>query len=609
VRWWRIGGCAAGALLLLLLARPIPAQQPPAGAPPSAIDAPMILQLHFRPVGSAQLAIWVEREGEFVSTLRLTQAVARRGLGNRPGASQMNSGFRWPYGRREGALPVWARRRASQPGARSWRRVIFQNRVSEGYASRSVDDSTPDEYYCLSHTKQLSRKDALDAVSCATLFHSDKGRFITEGDVAAGYAEPYEQPGSRLNQLRALELDSLYPPRRDVMPCSDCLDHPDAAALADHAIEVMPELDAVTMATPSGDVAQSIVQPIPAEWPAGAYRACVEINTEGDYNQAFNESSFPTPLNPAGELLWDGYAEDWGYPYRGQPSVVYCADFRVGEEAEQSVSVAEALGTAGTWDMASPSFGEVLPMTDMTDDPVAAPGSGADRLQLMEEGYRLKVVVQPPHSCNGNLPPSAVDPLAVERHGDRLRAHQWAQLRFGAASDDAGIYRYDVRVSTTPIIDDASFMAGMPATQANDAAAELLVPTQAGAGEMIEIDFGGLSPETHYHVAVRAIDWCAGLGPIRSVELDTPEREFATVTPCFVATAAWGSPLAAEIGALRRLRDRQLSSNGAGRALVAGYGAVGPALADLIRPHDALRALARTALRPIVALAGMLEEE
>src|SRR4051812_18603260 len=169
-----------------------------------------VLEFRFTPVGRAQLALWIERDGEFVATVRLTEGVGMRGLGNRPGAAEMNSGFRWPYGRREGVLPIWATRRASQPGARLFPRVIFQHRTSEGRASRTTEDSSRDDYYCLQWDKNASRKDALDAVSCATVFNSDKGRFITQDDVTNSYSEPYLPPGASVTRMRSLSLDSLY---------------------------------------------------------------------------------------------------------------------------------------------------------------------------------------------------------------------------------------------------------------------------------------------------------------------------------------------------------------------------------------------------------------
>src|SRR5512142_2172713 len=110
-----------------------------------------LLEFDFTPVHYAQLAIWIEKDdGTFLSTVRLTEAVAYRGIGNRPGASEMNSGFRWPYGRREGVLPIWAHRRMTGDGARPFKRVIFQKRTSEGLASRTSDDYSRDEYFCLS---------------------------------------------------------------------------------------------------------------------------------------------------------------------------------------------------------------------------------------------------------------------------------------------------------------------------------------------------------------------------------------------------------------------------------------------------------------------------
>ena len=64
------------------------------------------VEIHFTPTIRAQVAVWVESaDGTQFRTLGLTEAVSYRGIANRPGALQMNSGFHWPYGRREGVLP------------------------------------------------------------------------------------------------------------------------------------------------------------------------------------------------------------------------------------------------------------------------------------------------------------------------------------------------------------------------------------------------------------------------------------------------------------------------------------------------------------------------
>jgi hypothetical protein len=579
----------------------------PARGQETALRNGGVVELRFTPTRFAQLAVWVEsRDGERFRTVRLTSSVARHGIGNRPGASQMNSGFHWPYGRREGVLPVWAKRRAAAPGARSWKRVIFQNRFSEGHASRSAADASPDNYFCLSFNIARSSKDALDAVSCATQFNSDKGRYITQGDVDRGYGEPYEdEPGE--GRSRPLSLESQYPPRRDATRCtaSGCVDHPDVDDFKAHALDVMPEIDAVTMATASGDVEQRVLFDVPIDWPGGEYRACVEANVEGDYNETWSDLTFPTPLTP-GENAWDGYARDWGYAYRGQPSVVYCVDIVLGQSEAMWFATSEPSGSAGTWLTHADDFGDMLPMWEMTDDPVAAPGSGADRLQLDGNGDRLAITVQPPGSCEGDESPSGIGELRMQRHPDERHAHQYARMSFHAAADDRGVHRYDVRVSTSPI-DDASFMAADPARQATLDAEELLLPTDTAPGEPIQADIGGLIAETRYYVGVRAMDACTQVGPVTVAQFETPKRVFATVTPCFVATAAYGSPLAQEIGALRRVRDRYLLTNALGRALVAGYYAHGPALAEVIAADERLRLLARWAMTPVVALASLLD--
>jgi hypothetical protein len=134
-----------------------------------------VLAIELVPTARVQLAVWVEGEGaERMDTIALTEAVAYRGIGNRPGASQMNSGYRWPYGRREGVLPYWAHRRVAL-GGRPFPRVVYQDRPSEGFASRTTVDQSVDDYFCLSFDAETTRRHALDAVSCASVFNSDKG--------------------------------------------------------------------------------------------------------------------------------------------------------------------------------------------------------------------------------------------------------------------------------------------------------------------------------------------------------------------------------------------------------------------------------------------------
>lgn len=558
------------------------------------------------PTRRAQIAVWIERDGEYLRTLALTQSVAYRGLGNRPGASQMNSGFRWPYGRREGVLPVWAHRRASAPGAEPFRRVVFQDRISEGHASRSSNDFSRDDYFCLSFNRDTTGRDALDAVTCASIFNSDKGRYMTEGDVARGYAEPAERdPG--VGMMRPLDLTSLYPPRRDATACTTgvgCYDHPDVVRFAADARRVMPEIDAVTRATSPGGQRMLVAYTLPTDWPSGDYVVWVEVNTEGDYNAAWNDQRFPTPQNPAG--TWDYWAVTYGYPYRGQPSVVYSLPIRI--EGATSQATAGQPSGYGSLSGQGATGGEMSAMDGtISDSPETEPGSGADRLLSATDGWRVRVTVVGAEVCSTNTPPAPIEALAIREYEERRNAHRYAHLSFRAPADDLGVDRYEVRVSHEPITDAQSFERALPAQAATLEIEGLMVPTGSAAGTTVEVDFGGLAPETHYWVAIRALDRCNEASPIAVAEHTTPAIQFTTVSPCFVATAAYGSPMAGEIGSLRRLRDRHLRTNAPGRALVALYEEVGPHLADQIRDDEVLRAGVRTALAPLVALARWLD--
>jgi len=78
---------------------------------------------------------------------------------------------------------------------------------------------------------------------------------------------------------------------------------------------------------------------------------------------------------------------------------------------------------------------------------------------------------------------------------------------------------------------------------------------------------------------------------------------------CFIATAAFGSPMAPEIHALRALRDNHLQANAAGRTFVELYYRHSPPLAAFLRRHEGLRAAVRVGLMPLVAVSKVLSEE
>lgn len=596
------------------------------------------LEIRYTPTARAQIAIWVESaDGTYMGTIKLTEAVAYRGIGNRPGALQMNSGFRWPYGRREGVLPVWAHRRVSAPGAESFRRVIFQNR-GEGLASRLVNDYSRDNYFCLSFNQAAAQD--LDAVSCASVFNSDKGRFITSTDVQNGYSEPWQtSPG--VEGSRVLTFDALYPPRRDILMRTG-FDHVDVDSFRSEALRVMPELDAITMATAPASQPQLIQFDVPDAWPNGDYILYVEANTERDHNASWSTAAHPTPQSE----MYDYWAKAYGFAYRGQPSIVYSLPFTLSTDG-------------GTYSTSTPSGyadvqgldGTLRPIdASITDAPQASPGSGADRLRAVGSTPRVVMSVLDTAICAGEDPPpecslgcttdaecptnflcgsantcvgrcealaapNAAEGFAVTNHPDEKHSHEWAVLDFRAPTSRREVRRYEVRVSPEPITNDAEFAA---AVNAKAAMLELQAVSVCDASNMditcpapgseVSVDIGWLDRLSTYHVAIRAFDECGVASPIVSSMVETTDINFTTVSPCFVATAAYGSPMADDVQTLRDFRDRRLMTNAPGRAFVSAYYAVGPYLADFIREDDDRRALARTLLSPLVAMARALDD-
>jgi len=70
--------------------------------------------------------------------------------------------------------------------------------------------------------------------------------------------------------------------------------------------------------------------------------------------------------------------------------------------------------------------------------------------------------------------------------------------------------------------------------------------------------------------------------------------------PCFIATAAYGTPAADQVETLRTFRDRHLLTNAAGTALMRAYYRYSPAVASVVAGNSVLRALTRAVLTLMV---------
>jgi len=568
------------------------------------------IDVTFTPTRRMQFAVWVEQpDGTFVQTLFLSQSVARRGIGNRPGASQFSSGLRWGYGRREQVLPIWAYRRAHAPQAKLFKRVIFQNRYSdtgepaEGYASQKTNDSSKDDYFCIAFNNSDNQFD-IDVMGCASprkVFNSDKGRFITESDVQSNYFEPWQDITSGQGTKQPLDLYSLYPPRLDLtdMSCENCsINHKDVWTYREHALATMPELDSISRATLYHHKSATLPFTVPEGWKNGPYVLYLEAHVEADKNTCYD---LPRPTLPDApgdpNRYWDSWAISTGLPNRGQPSVVYRVPFTLGDN--QTFVTRDPIYKS-SWEPLSFEQDPALPIDScISNDAAQHSGSGADRLLLQNSEWRLRLASREVNCTQIPIPP-AVPSVGLQKVSDRKNAHRWATLTFKAPdTSDTPTYHYEVRFSNQPITDD-NFLQATPAMDASSDTEALSLPTQMMPGQVVEVTMGGLSAQTRHYVAMRAVNTCNQPGPLVSAEYETPGIAYSTVSPCFVATASYGSALHPRVDHLRWFRNQALMTSELGRDWVRTYYTYSPYLAEAIRQRPLLRQSSRWLLEPLV---------
>lgn len=498
-----------------------------------------LVEVQLQPVPRLQLAVWIEdAAGRFVDTAYLTRSTGALGLGNRPGNAQLKSAYRWPYGRREMVLPVWAHAHGEQypfvtMGGASG---IDNHDDTIGY-HESV--SSTEIFYCPPSNLPP------DAVSCASQFVGSKGIYL---------------PGRT----------SYYPPRADLTSfgSNDSADARNFAAVNDVA--------AISGATPPGGALldPDIRWAAPSTLPDGNYVVEVEASLAADFNAANMHPSFP---DASQELR--GFGRD----VLGQGSVVYAVPITI--DGTPRTATTDGWAGYGDWDGAT---GTLHPPDATISD---APGTGAGRLAHVTDGdgtWRVKVFAT---GCQGCRTPGAPTAVAATP-SDTSMALAFTAPPYADELDRPR--RYEIRYQAKVPLDDASFKSGIPA----DAA-----PPPAAPGTPQTAMLTGLKAQTLYYVGIRAFNACGQPGPAAFTSAVTAKQRFVVLHGCFIATAAWGSAMAPDVALLRRLRDRVLFASPLGRLAVAAYYALSPPLARAIAADTRLRAAARRALAPAVALA------
>jgi hypothetical protein len=247
-----------------------------------------------------------------------------------------------------------------------------------------------------------------------------------------------------------------------------------------------------------------------------------------------------------------------------------------------------------------------------------SPGTGAGRfLDVTDDQgtWRIKVTADPNCSVigppmdggmsggdmgqmkpsDGGTPictqPGAPTGLKLVPHGSSM------DVSFASSNAGAPTARFDLRYSYGQLT-DANFTSSGIASAA---------PPPGSPGATVETMLTGLKPTTDYYVAVRALASCGAASPIAVAKATTTKATFVTLHGCFIATAAYGTPLAKEIDVLRRFRDRRLLDNPLGQLAVAAYYSLSPPVAAAITSDERLRHAARALVEPVVRVTRAAE--
>jgi hypothetical protein len=509
-----------------------------------------------------QIAVWVESadRSQFIDTLMVTNMVAARGIGNRPGLPTFVSSPKFPYGKRQMALPIWA-----YTQGKLYPSVVFQD-TNESQIGFHESCSSPDPYYC----RPMLQTEIVDAISCPTpIFNSSKGRI--DPNAPPSYYPPRNDLPS--DPLAFIDKDC------DTLGGSLASCTVDAAKYADDANG--NGLDAVAAATPPYGRPFDARWYVPANLPAGDYALMVEVNKEFDVNASHMHQSTKDP-----GLVGYGLSGNFG-----QPSVVYRVPIRIDGSTAAASTVTQIAGYS-SW---LGDSGTIIPRDDTISS--SDPGSGEARLlEIDGTGGLARVhVTLEPCACVPAPPPPA--PVSFVPIGSADVQATSASITFQQGSSDGSpVFAYEIRYGATnnSTMSEAEFMQAIVAPQVD--------PLPAGATASFTLE--NLKPDTHYVVGIRSKGPCELTSDLAFVDFSTVTMKFTQLSGCFVATAAYGSAIEPEVAALRALRDQLRPRSALFAAATEIYYRSGPAAAAVISRSETARAVVRRVIGPVAGLAA-----
>jgi hypothetical protein len=530
--------------------------QPDCFRPATAADCPFDPK---HPDFGPQMAVWVEdAAGGFVDTLMVTSAIAIHGIGNRPGVWDMRSGPRFPYGRRQMALPIWAHARGHL-----YDLVVMEDPRDDRMTGHE-DNSSPEPYFC----RPMQASEIVDAITCPSgRFRSCKGKL--DGSMPQSY----------------------YPPRADLLdfgnaPCAILPQFIGSCDPGDSAqYDFLNDVDVVAAATPPYGAPFTGTWVVPDALPDGDYALLLEVAKEFDGDAA---NQHPSYIPPDEATAFDEYGLDGNI---GAPSVLFRVPFSLGPGTGAATPATDIAGY-GDWTGAS---GDVHAPDGTIGD---GPGTGAGRLAVIDGpsgAGRVHVAREacPALDCEATPPPKPVAfeaTAAASGTGATVRVHQ-------SSEDGREVLGYDMRVALLPSaqapIDPSTFAAWTPEGS--------IAPAAPDTETDVVID--GLQPQSEYAIGIRARGAC-GVSEATFQRITTPAHKYAKLSGCFIATAAFGSELAPEVQVLRAVRDAATARSAIARAAVDLYYRSSPPVAAAIARSETARALVRTALRGLLSSPG-----